>query len=185
MIRRPSRAVAAALVAAVLVVGPAAAALAREPVVAGASRIVTAQPAPRAPAAALPAGVDDFTFASFDAVYELGRDDAKRSVLTTTETLVAVFPEFDQNRGIRRAIPLDYQGHPTDIHVESVTDAAGAPRGVGVEGGEGREFLLVTVRSDDFVHGEQTYVIHYTQHNVTLEPDDAAIEIGRASGRER
>ena len=97
-------------------------------------------------------------------------------MLTTTETLVAVFPEFDQNRGIRRAIPMDYQGHPTDIHVESVTDATGAPRGFEVEADEAGEFLLVTVRADDFVHGEQTYVIRYTQHNVTLEPDDAAID---------
>lgn len=125
---------------------------------------------------ALPAGVEDFTFASFDAVYELARDDAKRSVLATTETLVAVFPEFDQNRGIRRAIPLDYQGHPTDIRVESVTDASGAPRGYEVAEDENGEFLLITVRADDFVHGEQTYVIRYTQHNVTLEPDDAAID---------
>ncbi len=132
-------------------------------------------PAP-ASAAAVPADVDDFTFASFDAVYELGRDEARRSVLTTTETLVAVFPEFDQNRGIRRAIPLDYQGHPTDLRVESVTDASGAPRAHEVAEDEEGEFLLVTVRADDFVHGEQTYVIRYTQHNVTLEPENDAID---------
>jgi uncharacterized membrane protein YgcG len=128
------------------------------------------------PVSAVPAGVDDFVFASFDAVYELSRDDAKRSVLDTTETLVAVFPEIDQNRGIRRAIPLHYDGHPTDIDVQSVTDAAGAPRGFEVERDEDGEFLLVTVRADDYVHGEQTYVITYRQHNVTHVPDDAAID---------
>ena len=167
MIRRSARALVAALAVAALALGPAAAA----PAFAAGPR-----GAAPAPVSAVPAGVDDFTFASFDAVYELARDEAKRSVLTTTETLVAVFPEFDQNRGIRRAIPLDYQGHPTDIRVQSVTDATGAPRGYEVEADEAGEFLLVTVRADDFVHGEQTYVIRYTQHNVTLEPDDAAID---------
>ena len=121
-------------------------------------------------------GVDDFTFASFDAVYELSRDADGRSVLDTTETLVAVFPEFDQNRGIRRAIPLHYDGHPTDIQIESVTDAAGSPRAFDAERDEAGEFLLVTIRADDFVHGEQTYVISYRQHNVTFAPDDAAID---------
>ncbi|MBM7504379.1 DUF2207 family protein [Agromyces aurantiacus] len=120
----------------------------------------------------VPAGVDDFTFASFDAVYVLGRDAERRSELTTTETLVAVFPEYDQNRGIRRAIPRDYDGHPTDIRITSVTDGTGAPRGYEVERSEDGEFELVTIAADDYVHGEQTYVITYDQRNVTFQPDD-------------
>ena len=141
-----------------------------------ASAPAASAPLALAPVSAVPAGVDDFTFASFDAVYELSRDDAKRSVLETTETLVAVFPEFDQNRGLRRAIPLDYQGHPTDIRIEAGTDATGAPRDYEAEADEEGEFLLVTIAADDFVHGEQTYVIRYRQQNVTLEPDDADID---------
>jgi uncharacterized membrane protein YgcG len=136
----------------------------------------TSDPGVGASVAALPTGVDDFTFASFDAVFELSRDDGRHSVLETTETLVAVFPDFDQNRGIRRAIPLHYDGHPTNIEVESVTDAAGQPRGYEVERDEEGEFLLITVRADDYVHGEQTYVITYRQHNVTHQPDDAEID---------
>ncbi|MFE6257234.1 DUF2207 domain-containing protein [Agromyces sp. NPDC057865] len=180
MLRPLARAAAAAVVAAVLVAAPALAA-------SGATRSApggTSETAPAAQAAhaasapvtAVPAGVDDFTFASFDAVFELGRDAAKRSVLDTTETLVAVFPEFDQNRGIRRAIPLDYDGHPTDIRVESVTDGDGTPRSYEVEEDENGEFLLVTIAADDYVHGEQTYVIRYHQQNVTLQPDDAPID---------
>ena len=96
---------------------------------------------------------------------------------TTTETLVAVFPEFDQNRGIRRAIPIDYDGHPTDIDVESVTDATGAPRAFEVEADEAGEFLLVTDRAPTTsCTASRRYVIRYRQHNVTLEPDDAAID---------
>ncbi|WP_173922076.1 DUF2207 domain-containing protein [Agromyces sp. Marseille-P2726] len=143
---------------------------------AAAASAPAAEPPLAASVTALPTDVDDFTFASFDAVFELSRDDGRHSVLETTETLVAVFPEFDQNRGIRRAIPLHYDGHPTNIEVESVTDAAGQPRGYEVERDEDGEFLLVTVRADDYVHGEQTYVITYRQHNVTHRPDDAAID---------
>lgn len=125
-----------------------------------------------APVQAVPADVDDFTFARFDAVYELGRDADRRSELLTTETLVAVFPEYDQNRGIRRAIPRDYDGHPTDIRIESVTDAEGTPRAYETERSEDGGFELVTIAADDFVHGEQTYVITYHQQNVTFQPDD-------------
>ena len=177
MPRRPLRtAIASLIAAAALAAGPAAAAHAGSASSAPAASTDAAGAAPVAPVAGVPSGVDDFTFASFDAVYELGRDDARRSVLETTETLVAVFPEFDQNRGIRRAIPLDYDGHPVDVQVESVTDAAGTPRPFEVEEDEAGEFLLVTVRADDFVHGEQSYVIRYRQHNVTHEPDDADID---------
>lgn len=122
-------------------------------------------------------GVDDFTFDSFDAVYELSRDEGGHSVLDTTETIVARFPEIDQNRGIRRAIPSSYRGHPTDIEQITVTDETGTPRAFEVDTDDDDEtFVYVTVRADDYVHGEQTYVIGYRQHNVTLQPDDAAID---------
>jgi uncharacterized membrane protein YgcG len=128
------------------------------------------------PVQAVPADVDDFTFARFDAVYELGRDADRRSELLTTETLVAVFPESDQNRGIRRAIPRTYDGHPTDIRVRSVTDAEGEPREFETERSEDGAFELVTIAADDYVHGEQTYVIAYHQRNVTFEPDDGDLQ---------
>ncbi len=111
-------------------------------------------------------GVDDFVFESFSADYYLDVDAEGRSTLRTVETFVAVFPEFDQNRGMRRAIPGDYQGAPTDVSVVSVTDENGAPRPYEVETDD-EGFVLVTSRADDFVHGRQTYVFEYTQHNVT------------------
>ncbi|MDQ0895621.1 DUF2207 domain-containing protein [Agromyces ramosus] len=171
---RSARSFAAAVLAAGLALAPAAGALAMTP---------GAEPDGRGDAVAaasavmgLPAGVDDFTFASFDAIYELSRDAGRRSVLETTETLVAVFPDFDQNRGIRRAIPLDYDGHPTDLEILSVTDAAGEPRRFETAEDDAGEFLLVTIAGSDYVHGEQTYVIEYRQRNVTHVPDDAAID---------
>ncbi len=121
----------------------------------------------------------DFSFDSFDAQYELGLDASGRSTLTTLETIVARFPNTDQNHGIRRAIPTRYQGHPTDIVIESVTDADGTPRGFETEttsDERDQEFLDVTIAADEFVHGAQTYSITYSQSNVILYPSDANTE---------
>ncbi|HWR85873.1 MAG TPA: DUF2207 domain-containing protein [Rhodoglobus sp.] len=124
-----------------------------------------------APAAA---DVDDFEFESFEADYYLGVDEAGRSTLTTVETFVAVFPETDQNRGMRRAIPESYLGDPTDIGDIEVTDENGRPRPFETESDEG--FLLVTSAAEDYVHGRQTYVFTYTQHNVTRLFDDTGVD---------
>ncbi|MDO9397105.1 MAG: DUF2207 domain-containing protein [Herbiconiux sp.] len=112
-----------------------------------------------------PRDVNDFTFASFDARYDLGRDAEGHSTLDTVETFVAQFPETDQNRGIQRAIPQIYQGHRTDLDLVSVTDETGTPRPYETESDD--ENLIVTIAGDDYVHGEQTYVLHYTQRDVT------------------
>jgi len=117
---------------------------------------------------------EDFTFDSWHSDFRLGLSADGRSTLTTTETIVARFPDFDQNRGISRAIPTHYDGHPTDLTVESVTDSTGAPRDYDTESSpDGGRFLVVTIASDDFVHGAQTYTIRYRQANVTLFPSNA------------
>ncbi len=114
----------------------------------------------------LPSNVDDFTFDSFEAEYRLGRDDAGRATLTTTETIVARFPEFDQNRGIRRAIPASYQGRTTSLTVQSVTDETGAPRQYSVDASSSIVEVTAAVPEGSFVRGVQTYVITYTQLDV-------------------
>lgn len=129
-------------------------------------------PAPDAPAVvaldAAGAGVDDFEFALFDAVYELGRTADGRSSLRTTETLVAVFPDFDQNRGIRRALVTGYQGHGTSLEIVSVTDEDGTPRAYDQTTDGDFLVLTIAVPEGQYVYGEQTYVIEYTQTDVTL-----------------
>ena len=114
------------------------------------------------------ASVDDFTFDSFDATYELSRDADHHSVLAVNEVLVARFPKFDQNRGIKRAIPETYLGTPLDIEVVSVTDETGADRSFETE--SDGEFLILTIAvpEGEFVHGVQTYEISYRAHNVIL-----------------
>ena len=63
------------------------------------------------------ASVDDFVYDSFDADYYLVRSAAGTSVLYTTETIVAHFPDFDQNKGIVRWIPKADSGiaHDTEV----------------------------------------------------------------------
>ncbi len=69
-------------------------------------------------------GVDDFVFESFTADYYLDVDEEGRSVLTTVETFVAVFPDFDQNRGPRGQRFRDTRGAVDDrAPSRHVTDA--------------------------------------------------------------
>ena len=109
-------------------------------------------------------GVQDFTFASYEADYYLSRAHDRTSRLTTVETFVAEFPDFDQNRGIIRSIPLDYDGVPLEPSVESVVDADGDP--VPYEESEIGGFLELALGTDDYVRGTQTYTISYSQINV-------------------
>lgn len=111
------------------------------------------------------AGVDDFSFESLDVEYQLGRAEDGTSTLTVVETFVALFPEFDQNRGMRRIIPDNYQGAPLHPELVSITDETGAPRAEETESEDGS--YSMTSRADDYVHGRQTYVFTYTLENVT------------------
>lgn len=117
--------------------------------------------------AAAAADPDDFVFDAYDATYVLGRDADGRSTLHTTETLVARFPEVDQNRGLQRDLVRVFDGHDTELRVLSVMDEHGAPRAFAIE--EAGDFVRVTIAvpEGEFVHGVQTYVLSYAQRDVT------------------
>lgn len=122
-----------------------------------------------APTAAV-ADTSDFTFDSFDAEYTLSREADGTSTLLVVETIVARFPDFDQNRGIIRAIPDDYDGVPLNTSVISVTDQNGTD--VYYESFYSGGFIELYLGTDEFVRGVQTYVISYTQQNVVRSFDD-------------
>ncbi|MET0736279.1 MAG: DUF2207 domain-containing protein [Microbacterium sp.] len=109
--------------------------------------------------------VDDFTFASMDVQYQLARAEDGTSRMTVVETFVAEFPEFDQNRGMRRSIPDSYLGAPLHPRLVSITDGEGRARPSETESEDG--YYSMTSRADDYVHGSQTYVFTYTLENVT------------------
>ncbi len=175
-------AVAAALLALAAVIAPGSPspASAAQPAVSTAS----SAPTPASSAAEVSAAavgpvrtdVNDFVFESFDVEYELGRDEEGRSVLRTREHIVALFPEFDQNRGIIRSIPRVYDGHSTELELVSVADELGSPRPYTSEDDGDFRALTIAVPEGQFVHGPQHYVIEYTQRDVTRHFEDTGAD---------
>ena len=108
---------------------------------------------------------DNFIIESFKADYRLSRDRAKTSYLKTEETLLARFPDYDQNHGILRAIPKEYNGHTLSLKILSVTDENGWPYPYTVTS-VNRNTILKIGDAGKFVHGQQTYKISYEMRNV-------------------
>jgi len=157
--------VAAAVAAASLLsVGPAAAAVVP----------ASAAVAPAAAVGPVAGDVDDFSFSRLDVDYTLGRDDDGTSTLKVVETFVAEFPQTDQNRGMRRAIPDTYNGQPLNLHLVSVTDENGDPRPAETDDDDGT--FTITSRSDDYLHGAQTFVFTYTARHVTWHFSDTGAD---------
>ena len=111
------------------------------------------------------ADVDDFTFSRLAVDYHLSRAEDGTSRLLVEERFVALFPDTDQNRGMRRIIPDSYNGQPLFPELVSITDGAGEPRAAEAESDDG--VYVMTSRADSYVHGEQTYVFTYELQNVT------------------
>ncbi|WP_101847429.1 DUF2207 domain-containing protein [Zhihengliuella sp. ISTPL4] len=112
------------------------------------------------------ADVDDFSYAAWDAVYDVGLDDDGRAHMLVTETLVARFPDADQNRGIVRGLATTYKGAGVDTRVLGVTDEDGAA--VPYETDEDDGTLFILTGDDDFVHGLTTYVIEYEMRDIIV-----------------
>lgn len=129
-----------------------------------------------APAPAHAADLDDFTIESFTGEYRLGIDEAGRSTLHTSEHIVAVFPEHDQNRGLIRDLVRVYDGHSTDLQVLSVTDEHGTPRDYSLEPYGDFLSVVMAVPEGSYVHGAQHYVVEYTQRDVTRHFDDTGAD---------
>ena len=126
---------------------------------------------PSAPAAA---DVDDFSYDRWHGTYELSVDSNGRAHAEVTETIVARFPETNQNRGIIRGLPLRYEGAHAAPENVRVTDEHGAPVPFSVEDED--EFRAILTGDDDFVHGAQTYVMHYTLSDIVLAAEDTEVD---------
>ena len=116
--------------------------------------------------AALAAQTDNFTITKFDAEFSLGRDSENRSTLAATWRITANFPP-NQNRGIAPIFVKKYDNHPTSFSLQSVTDEQGKTLEYNWNGDE-----LRIGKKDVYVQGEKTYVIKFTQHDVTKHYDD-------------
>ncbi len=112
------------------------------------------------------AAVNNFVITNYSIDYHLSKDSAGRSILLTKETITANFPVYAQNHGIERAIPQSYDGHPTSLSVGSVTNESGAKLTYTTYSSNGNEVVRIG-DADRYVHGLQTYVLTYTQRDVT------------------
>lgn len=115
---------------------------------------------------AFAAQTDNFTITKFDAEYSLGRDGENRSTLAATWRITANFPP-NQNRGIAPIFVKKYDNHPTNFLLQSVTDEQGASLEHTWNGDE-----LRIGKKDVYVQGEKTYVIKFTQRDVTKHYDN-------------
>lgn len=117
-----------------------------------------------------PVDKNAYSYSSVDVSYVLSRGADGRSHLATTETLVADFPDTDQNTGMIRRIPNFYQGHGTHVRVSTVTDASG--QAVEFSVNPLGDYTAIRITDGSFLHGETTYVISYEQDDVTAHYDD-------------
>jgi len=122
------------------------------------------------------------TFDSFDADYTLSRDAEGFAVMKVVETIVAVFPDDDQNRGILRTIPKYYGHVPLNLSDFEVHDENGSPVyfeqadiDTSYDGSNAYEYRAVELAlgTDEYVHGPTTYVISYTAHDVVRAFQDS------------
>lgn len=112
------------------------------------------------------ATTQDFTINDFQADYYLSKGDDGRSFLKTVEKITAEFPNIDQNHGIERAIPLFYDNHPVSLYVVSVVDEEGVKLPYSTR--KSNDNLVLRIGdAEKFVHGLKTYVITYSQQDVT------------------
>ncbi len=119
------------------------------------------------------AGVNDFTIRDYQIDLYLGRDSEGRSTLKTVEKITAVFPDIDQNHGIERAVPKSYDNHPTSLSIESITDESGTKIDYSTYDSNDNEVIRIG-DGDIYVHGSKTYILTYTQRDVTRYFDDRA-----------
>ena len=111
------------------------------------------------------ASVNDFQFSNFKANYQLSRNEKGQSEALVTETFVVDFPQFDQNKGMVRAIPVVYQEHPVDFEFISLT-RNGQTEPVYSKSRQNSNEIIET-GTDQYLRGPQTFVFTYKLTNVT------------------
>lgn len=113
------------------------------------------------------ADVNNFVISDYKVDMQLGMDGEGRSTLKTVETITAEFPNYDQNHGIERALPKRYDDHKTNVSVASVTDGSGAARIYSTYDDDNGNLVVRMADMSKYVHGTQTYILTYTQRDVT------------------
>lgn len=123
------------------------------------------------------ASAQDFYFkdATFDYYLEKTETGSKMHV---KETLVAVFPDSNQNHGITRYIPYTNQGGsnltaPDKSSLNFTVKRNGAKEEIAKSDSEKGSYIFYVGNANSYVHGEQTYEIEYDFQNVITEFDSS------------
>ncbi len=119
------------------------------------------------------ADVNNFYFRDFTGDYYLSRDSDGLSHLKVVESVTAVFPDYNQNKGICRQIPFTNQ-NGTNLTLPRLTKSDivltrnGEPEPIySIE--KEANYYNVCTGTDEYVLGEQTYVFEYQFENVVTE----------------
>lgn len=116
------------------------------------------------------ADVNNFTISDYRVHMKLGRDGEKRSTLEVTEQITAEFPNYNQNKGLVRFVPNEYDGHTVSFELLSLT-RNGQTEPIWDEYTEGGNAVVET-GTDDYLLGPQTYEFKYTLRDVTKFYED-------------
>lgn len=108
------------------------------------------------------ADVNNFVISNFSSDQTLSRSDAQGS-LHIVESIDVQF--IDNNHGIIRAVPDDYNGQPLHFHLNKVSSKSGAPTNVEQSFSNGNVILKIG-DPNRTVTGAQNYMIDYTVENV-------------------
>ena len=122
------------------------------------------------------ASTDDFYFSDFTADYYLSRGGDGVSHLRVVEQLTTEFPNFEQNKGIRRLIPTTNQDG-TNVVLRELNESNisvlrnGVPEPIWDISRSGDHFSVET-GTDDYVLGTQIYTLGYEFEKVITDFGD-------------
>lgn len=122
------------------------------------------------------ASTDDFYFSDFTADYYLTKDVKGISHLKVVEQLTAEFPNYDQNKGIRRQIPYtNNAGRNLTMDGLTRSDITVLRNGEeepiwSIE--RNGNFYEVSTGTDDYVRGTQVYTLKYEFQRVITDFQD-------------
>lgn len=117
------------------------------------------------------ASTQDFTIESFDSNYLITKDADNVSEAYVREGIVAVFPDYDQNHGILRALPESYQGHSLELKIDMVVDEQRNPYQYETYSENGNTVIKIG-DPDKYVHGTVKYFIDYHMRGVINKQAD-------------
>ena len=119
------------------------------------------------PGAVSAQSVDNFQFSNFNAKYYLSKNQEGQSSARVVETFTAEFPDYNQNKGMVRAIPEVYKNHSLNFKFISLT-RNGNPEPIYSQYSENHNRIIET-GTENYLKGSQEFTFTYELTNITQE----------------